>query len=69
MAWLLANHDVPRRDAVLDYQRSENALVGATGYIMRWHSFWCPRILIHPLRPFTQNYYGKVMDTYIERSA
>ncbi|KAF2642013.1 cytochrome P450, partial [Massarina eburnea CBS 473.64] len=52
-------------DANLDYQRSDNALATALGYITRWHSFWDPRILMHPLRPFIQWYYGRVMNTYI----
>ncbi|EPE32645.1 Cytochrome P450 [Glarea lozoyensis ATCC 20868] len=53
-------------DADLDYQRSENALATSLGYITRWHSFWDPRILMHPLRPFIQKYHGRVMDNYIQ---
>jgi cytochrome P450 len=62
---VLANHSL--RDADLDYQRSENELATALGYITRWHSFWDPRILMHPLRPFVQKYYGRVMDKYIRK--
>ncbi|KAF2180348.1 cytochrome P450 [Zopfia rhizophila CBS 207.26] len=58
-----ANHAF--RDADLDYQRSENVLATALGYITRWYSFWDPRILMHPLRPFIQKYYGHVMNKYI----
>ncbi|KAI9661098.1 MAG: hypothetical protein M1821_009425 [Bathelium mastoideum] len=52
-------------DADSDYQRSENVLAMALSHITRWHSFWDPRILMHPLRPFIQRYYGRIMDTYI----
>jgi cytochrome P450 len=52
-------------DADLDCQRSENALASALRHIIRWHSFWDPRILMNPLRPLVQKYYGRVMNTYI----
>ncbi|KAF2746813.1 cytochrome P450 [Sporormia fimetaria CBS 119925] len=52
-------------DADLDYQRSENILASALNTITKWHSFWDPRILMHPLRPFIQKYYGRVMNDYI----
>ena len=61
--WPLAHQT--HRDADLDYQRSENVLATALGYITSWHSFWDPRVLMHPLRPFIQKYYGHVMKTYI----
>ncbi|CAG8971815.1 hypothetical protein HYALB_00001925 [Hymenoscyphus albidus] len=54
-------------DADLDYQRSENELATALGYITRLHSFWDLRILMHPLRPFIQTYYGWVMKNYIRK--
>ncbi|PKY00379.1 putative cytochrome P450 [Aspergillus campestris IBT 28561] len=52
-------------DADLDYQRSDNPLATALNKVTTWHSFWDPRILAHPLRPFIQRYYGSVMDRYI----
>ncbi|KAF2475930.1 cytochrome P450 [Lindgomyces ingoldianus] len=54
-------------DADLDYQRKENPLATALGYITRWHSFWDPRILMHPARPFIQKYNSHVMNTYIRK--
>lgn len=53
--------------ADIDYQRSENALATALGYITRWHSFWDPRVLMHPFRPFIQRYFGHVMNTLIQK--
>lgn len=35
--------------------------------ILAWHSFWDPRILLNPLRPLVQYYYGKIVDAYIHR--
>lgn len=52
-------------DADLDYQRVDNPLAAALGHITRWHSFWNPVILMNPLRPIVQKYYGNVMDNYI----
>ncbi|KAF2657160.1 cytochrome P450 [Lophiostoma macrostomum CBS 122681] len=54
-------------DADLNYQHSENRLASALGHITRWHSFWDPRILLHPLRPIIQKYYGRVMDNLIRK--
>ncbi|KAK3214391.1 hypothetical protein GRF29_28g2965198 [Pseudopithomyces chartarum] len=54
-------------DADLNYQRSENALATALDYITRWHSFWDPRVLMHPLRPLIQKYYGSVMNSLIRK--
>jgi len=55
------------RGADIDNQRSENALATALGYITRWHSFWDPRVLMHPLRPFIQRYFGHVMNKLIQK--
>jgi hypothetical protein len=55
------------RGADIDYQRSENALATALGYITRWHSFWDPRVLMHPLRPFIQRYFGYVLNRLIQK--
>ncbi|KAF2111948.1 cytochrome P450 [Lophiotrema nucula] len=55
-------------DARLEYQATEyDVIADAFGYITRWHSFWDPRILLNPLRPFIQWYYGHVLDTEIRR--
>ncbi|KAF2013541.1 cytochrome P450 [Aaosphaeria arxii CBS 175.79] len=54
-------------DADLDCQRSESALVSAMNNIIAWHSFWDPRILMHPFRPLVQRYYGRVMNTHIRK--
>lgn len=54
-------------DADINYQLSESAIITALGHITRWHSFWDPRVLLNPLRPFVQRYYGRVMDTLIRK--
>jgi cytochrome P450 len=51
----------------INYQRSENVLATALGYITRCHSFWDPRVLMHPLRPFIQSYYGHVMNKVLRK--
>ncbi|KAK8085849.1 hypothetical protein PG997_007120 [Apiospora hydei] len=50
-----------------NYQRSPNALMTALKRILEWHSFWDPRILLHPLRPMVQAYHGYLIDTYIRK--
>jgi cytochrome P450 len=35
--------------------------------ILNWHSFWDPRILLNPLRPIVQWYYGRILETFINR--
>jgi hypothetical protein len=55
------------RGADIDYQRSENAIATALGYITRWHSFWNPVVLMHPLRPLIQGYFGHVMNKLIRK--
>ncbi|KAI0536510.1 putative cytochrome P450 [Xylaria digitata] len=50
-----------------NYQQSPHVLPTALGRILRWHSFWDTRVLLHPLRPFVQRYNGYVMDTYIRK--
>ncbi|KAL4779091.1 cytochrome P450 [Aspergillus varians] len=54
-------------DMESNYQRSENELVHALNTITAWHSFWDPRILSNPLRPFVQKYYGRVMNRCIRK--
>ncbi|KAH8656052.1 putative cytochrome P450 [Tricladium varicosporioides] len=54
-------------DADVNYQRSEHVLATSLNTITRWHSFWDPRILMHPLRPFVQGYHGKVIKDYVRK--
>jgi cytochrome P450 len=54
-------------DSDIDYQRSEHILPIALNTITRWHSFWDPRVLLNPLRPIIQKYYGRKMVQYINK--
>jgi cytochrome P450 len=54
-------------DSNLDNQRKEHYASKALNTILAWHSFWDPRILLNPLRPFVQWYYGWVLDTYLRK--
>ncbi|KAI0203669.1 cytochrome P450 [Astrocystis sublimbata] len=38
------------------YQRASHVLPTALNRILSWHSFWDPRVLVNPLRPFVQEY-------------
>ncbi|KUI57505.1 hypothetical protein VP1G_04778 [Cytospora mali] len=49
------------------YQNSPNVLATALGRILSWHSFWDPRVLMHPFRPLVQWYNGHIMNNYIRR--
>lgn len=49
-----------------DHQRSEHPIAHALKTITAWHSFWDPRVLMNPLRPFIQKYYGDVMNRHIQ---
>lgn len=49
----------------LDNQHVEHRLSKALCKILEWHSFWDPRILLNPLRPLIQWYYGRVIDTFL----
>lgn len=55
------------RDDDSHYQNSPNVLATALGHILSWHSFWDPRVLMHPFRPLIQKYNGSVMNTYIRQ--
>ncbi|KAK7184811.1 AflN/verA/monooxygenase [Paraphaeosphaeria sporulosa] len=46
-------------DTDLNNQRSEHEISHALNTILDWHSFWDPRILLNPLRPVVQWYYGR----------
>ncbi|KAK8859210.1 hypothetical protein PGQ11_009944 [Apiospora arundinis] len=48
-------------------QRVSNPLATALGRILHWHSFWDPRVLLNPIRPFVQMYNGYLMNTYIRK--
>ncbi|KAI0478166.1 putative cytochrome P450 [Xylaria cf. heliscus] len=50
-----------------NYQRSPHVLPTALGRILRWHSFWDPRVLLNPLRPFVQRYNGYIIKNYIRK--
>lgn len=39
-------------------QISQHPVSRALQTVLHWHSFWDPRILMNPLRPFIQRYYG-----------
>jgi cytochrome P450 len=54
-------------DADIDYQHSEHLLPSSINTITRWHSFWDPRILLNPLRPFVQRYHGNIINRYIRK--
>ncbi|KAL4936560.1 hypothetical protein BDV06DRAFT_233316 [Aspergillus oleicola] len=54
-------------DMAANYQRQDNELVHALNTITAWHSFWDPRILTNPLRPFVQKYYGWVLNRCIRK--
>ncbi|KAJ5266769.1 hypothetical protein N7478_009577 [Penicillium angulare] len=49
------------------HQRSEHEISRALKRITAWHSFWDPRVLANPIRPFIQKYYGSVMNRIIQK--
>lgn len=54
-------------DSDINYQRHEHIIPTAINTITRWHSFWDPRILLNPIRPIVQRYYGRKMVNYINK--
>ncbi|KAJ4344810.1 uncharacterized protein N0V89_012554 [Didymosphaeria variabile] len=52
-------------DTDLNNQRSEHEISHALNTILNWHSFWDPRILLNPLRPVVQWYYGRILKNFI----
>ncbi|KAN0108650.1 cytochrome P450 [Hyaloscypha variabilis] len=54
-------------DSDIDYQCGEHPLSTSLNTITRWHSFWDPRVLLHPLRPFIQWYHGNIIKNYIRK--
>jgi cytochrome P450 len=53
-------------DSDINYQRSEHILPTAINAILRWHSFWDPRILMNPLRPVVQKFHSRRVVKYID---
>ncbi|GAP90257.1 putative cytochrome P450 [Rosellinia necatrix] len=49
------------------HQNSPHVVATALGRILYWHSFWDPRVLLHPLRPFVQRYNGYIIKQYIRK--
>jgi hypothetical protein len=54
-------------DTDLNNQRSEHEISHALNAILNWHSFWDPRILLNPLRPLVQWYYGRILKNFLNR--
>ncbi|KAF1976199.1 cytochrome P450 [Bimuria novae-zelandiae CBS 107.79] len=54
-------------DTDLHNQHSEHEVSRALNTILKWHSFWDPRILLNPLRPVVQWYYGCILEQFISR--
>ncbi|ORX89938.1 cytochrome P450 [Clohesyomyces aquaticus] len=52
-------------DTDAKHQQSDHILAQALGVITRWHSFWDPRVLMNPLRPFIQHQYSSIIKRYI----
>jgi len=52
-------------DADLNNQRSEHPYAHALNTIVAWHSFWDPRIVLNPARPFVQWYYGNIVYSFV----
>ncbi|KAJ5691516.1 hypothetical protein N7488_012251 [Penicillium malachiteum] len=48
-------------------QRVEHPISTSLRKILAWHSFWDPRVLINPLRPFIQKYHSKLIDMSIRK--
>lgn len=49
------------------YQRQPNPLASSLRTIIRWHSFWDPRVLMNPVRLIVQRYNGFLMNAYIRQ--
>lgn len=56
-----------KRNLDSNYQRSPNIIVTALNTILSWHSFWDPRVLLNPLRPFVQKYNGYVLKKHVHQ--
>ncbi|KAI0440501.1 putative cytochrome P450 [Xylaria telfairii] len=50
-----------------NHQKSPHVVATALSRILHWHSFWDPRVLLHPLRPFVQRYNGYIIKKYIRK--
>ncbi|KAF2675842.1 cytochrome P450 [Lentithecium fluviatile CBS 122367] len=54
-------------DSDINYQFHKHILPTAVNTTTRWHSFWDPRILMNQLRPVIQKYYGRKMESCIDK--
>lgn len=54
------------RNADLGTNYDEHIFVRAMGRIIKWHSFWDPLILMHPLRPLVNWYNGRIVNNWIQ---
>lgn len=52
-------------DSDLDNQRTEHPYAHALNTVVAWHSFWDPRIVLNPARPFVQRYYSNIVYSFI----
>lgn len=50
-----------------NHQRIEHPISTSLRKILDWHSFWDPRVLMNPLRPFVQKYHGNIIDKSIRK--
>jgi hypothetical protein len=48
-------------------QRAEHPISTSLQKILAWHSFWDPRVLINPLRPFVQKYHSNLINKSIRK--
>lgn len=52
-------------DKDLNHQRQEHSYAHALNMITKWHSFWDPRIILNPMRPFVQRHYGGIVLSFV----
>ncbi|KAJ5652032.1 hypothetical protein N7507_009458 [Penicillium longicatenatum] len=50
-----------------DNQRVEHPISTSLQKILAWHSFWDPRVLINPVRPFVQKYHSNLINKSIRK--
>lgn len=50
-----------------DNQHFEHPISTSLRTILAWHSFWDPRVLINPIRPFVQKYHGRLINQSIRK--
>lgn len=59
------SHGCRNADLGLDYH--QHVFIRAMNNIVRWHSFWDPRILMNPLRPFVNWYNSRIVDKWTKK--